>query len=288
MISNAQSEALYNYARELRQCDVLVDPMASDNWAQCLEEIPADELPKVQLEHEYFAKKSDKAPILVRVPLKHFDVLDTLAGLAAEQATGPSRQTRSICGFVQSDLAQKDLARRLEANLSLRVGTQKVYFRYFDPRVMHHLPALLAPNALDWRGVSSWGYFNWEGEWSVRPMPQQGTGRQRCTLLRLTEEQWRPFAAIEHFNATVAAFLAAGLPCPCSETERLCRTVGATLALGIAEPEDVATYLLRSRQLGFPIAQHPRWSDAQKLLRKGVPLADALNAVELRPPDNPH
>lgn len=279
MLTDAQSEALYNYAREARQCDVMVDPTAGEEWADCLKNIPVHELSRIQLEHEYYAKVSEQAPVVVRVPLKHFDVLDALAGLAAEQATDPTHQTRSVCAFIQSELPLDQLARRLETNLSLRVGGQKIYFRYFDPRVMHHLPTLLAPNALDLRGISGWGYFTWNGEWVVHTPPADATGRYPGTVLRLTEEQWRPFEAIEHFNATVAAFVGAGLPCPCGETDRLRRTVSATRALGIAEPEDVATYLLRSRQLGYPIAQHPRWSDAHKLLSKGVPLPDALDAI---------
>lgn len=284
MVTDAQSEALYNYAREFHHCDVVVDPLAGQEWRDCLQDLADGEVVQVSLDHEFFGKNSDQAPAILRVPLAQFDVLDALAGIAREQATDPTRQTRSVCGFIRSERPLADVARELAGPLSLRVGRQRRYFRYFDPRVMHHLPALIATDRLGLRGIAAWGYFTWEGEWAVQELSADSNGRMPGTAVRLTGEEWRPFAAIEHFNATVAAFLGAGLSWPCRETERLRKTVMATLELGITEPEDVATYLLRSRRLGFPIAQHPQWNNALDLLAKGVPLADALDGIGLAVP----
>jgi hypothetical protein len=284
MLTHAQSEALYNYARELRQCDVVIDPTAGEEWADYLRDFPASELPRAQLRHEYFGKDSEKAPLVLRVPLGHFDVLDALAGLAKDQATNPASQTRSVCGFIRSELPLDNLARRLEKNLSLRVVAQKIYFRYFDPRVMHHIPAQLASEALALHGVSSWGYFTWDGEWRTHAFPEGAPALHFSAVVRMSQEQWRPFETVEHFNATVSAFLRAGILWPSTETHRLRQMVATTLALGITEPQDVATYLLRSRQLEFPLAQDPRWSGVREFLDAGAPLAEVLDGLGLRAP----
>lgn len=277
MTAALHSSMLYNFCRQLQQCDVMVDPYGDETWAECLSNVPVDELPRVQLRHPIFDKNSPEAPWLIRVPLKHLEVLEKLGVRALEEAVDPTRQIRSVCGFIQSELPLERLARLLESQLTVKVGQRKVYFRYFDPRVMHHLPALLPPDRLALNALTAWGYFTWEGNWAEHAFAGIAKDQFQNRALSLTNEEWLPFAAIEHFNATVSAFKKAELLCPVSETDRLRRTVLATLALGISEPRDVACYLVRSRQWGRPVSQHPDWAVIQNLLRDGVPLADVLD-----------
>lgn len=284
MIPRAHCEALYNFARESgRQCHVLVDPLAGDDWRQCLTTIPKEDLSIAHLQHEFFAKGASEAPTILRFPLKHIEILETLADMARAEATDPTHQTRAVCGFLRTELSFDQLASQLQKNLTVRVESQRMYFRYFDPRVIHHLPELLDPNTFGMCGISAWAYFAWEGEWMVHSFAEDIKDRHPWMSLRLTDEQWRPFAAIEHFNATVSAFVRAGIPWPTSETTRLRQTVMATMSLGIAEPHDVATYLLKSRQSGFPLAQHPRWNDALALIRDGASLAESLDGLSICP-----
>jgi hypothetical protein len=229
------------------------------------------------LRHEFYAAESDQAPLLVRLPLKHFDALDGLAGIAHREATDPACKTRSVCAFIQSALTRDQLARVIERNLTVRVGAQKRFLRAFDPRVMHHLPALLPPGALDMRGIASWHYFPWDGEWARAAFAE--SDRIPSRPIRLGEEEYRPLTVLEYFNATLRAFLQAGFPWPVAETERLRQTVRATMDIGLAKPADVATYLLRARQWRMPPGQHPRWPEAAALVIAGVPLADALDAI---------
>lgn len=282
MITDAHSETLYNYAREFRQCHVVVDPLAGEEWQDHVRESPADQLQVASVRHEYFGKNLESAPRVLCVPIRHFDVLESLAGLARVEATDPARKTRSVCGFVAAGLSAEDVARQLAANLTIRVGTQKIYFRCFDPRVMHHLPALLPAGALALAGISSWAYFNWDGAWAVHAFASDPNPRFPGMPIRLTEDQWRPFESLAALSASVVAFKRAGVSCPCSESDSLRQAVANAMVVGLVEPEDIATYLVRSRQSAFPLAQHPRWSEALALVRSGASLAEALAGLDVQ------
>lgn len=276
MITDAQSEALYNRAREFGHCDIVIEPLAGDEWVTCFAGA-GNGLEQGHLRHEFYAAESDQAPLLIRLPLKHFDVLDSLAGIARREAMDPTCKTRSVCAFIQSALTRDQLARVIERNLTVWVGVQKRFLRAFDPRVMHHLPALLPPGALDMRGIASWHYFPWDGEWARAVSAE--CGRIPSTPIRLTEEAYRALATLEHFNAAVRACLQAGLPWPVTDTDRLRQAVRAAVDIGLAKPSDVATYLLRARQWRMPPGQHPRWPEAAELVATGVPLVDALEVI---------
>lgn len=278
-----QSGMLYNFSRQLQQCDVLVDPYGDETWAEPLGDPSINDLPRVQLRHVLFNENAPEAPWLLRIPFKHADVLEKLGGRAFEEAVDPGRQIRSVCGFIQSELPLERLARILERQLTVNVGPRKMFFRYFDPRVMHHLPALLPPERVALNALMAWGYFTWEGKWAVHPFAGDTKDRGLNSALNLTKAEWQPFAAIEHFNATVNAFRNAGLACPVEETDSLRRAVLSTLALGVSEPRDVACYLVRSRQIGLPVSQHPDWAEIQNLLRNGIPLADVLDGLPTCP-----
>lgn len=128
-------------------------------------------------------------------------------------------------------------------------------------------------------GVRAWGYFDWEGEWSVLSF---NGSTQHSRPIELSQDEWRSLQDIEHFNATVAGFKRAGLACLCSETDRLWQAVQQVVGLGISEPEDVATYLVRSQQIGIPLVLHPRWSEVWALLVRGIPLSAVLDGLGLQ------
>lgn len=278
-MNDAQSQALYNHARAHRGCHVVIDPLAGNAWADCLRDVPTEDLPTVAARHEYFGTNTEAAPKVLHVPLHHFDLLDALARLARTEATDPAYQTRSVCGMLASELAPQELARRLAANLTIRVGPRKLYFRFFDPRVMYHLAALLPSGMLDLRGIAFWAYFDWEGGWVIQSFAAQENRQSSLTPMVLTEDQWRPFEALAAVSASVAAFKQAGIAYPCADAAQLRLAAADAMALGLREHADVATYLLHSRKAASPLTQHQRWKEALALVQSGASLAEALDGL---------
>lgn len=274
----AASETLYALSREQGYCDVLFDPIAVHGVVDKIA-IDATLAPRHWLKDELFDESPTLAPCLVRLPLTHWDEVDVLLKQAQEEATDPECNVRSVCGFLISKADSKTLSNTLSRALDIRVQARKMYFRYFDPRTMHHLGRLLSVSELGnlLRGVTQWCHFAWDGQLSVHVIPTP----EHLALppLRLTSQQWQAFEAIEHFNAVQHTFAQLELPFTPQDTRLWFRCVQDAMALGISKPTDTAHYLACTRGHGQAVNQHPRWPEVLAMLRSDVPLATALEQL---------
>ena len=269
-------EQLYNQCRESGHCHVLLDPQAGAPFSDHIAALDKDLAPRIHLRDPLFAETPEDAPLLLTLPVSELPFIEALATQAQQEAVDLSSSTRSICGFLQSPLSVKQLAQRLTRALDLKVNSAGIYFRYFDPRVFHHIPRLL-PQATFGRmlqGVSSWSYFLWDGALAVEDIPASSV--LNADSLRLGSEQWQAFQTIEHFNATQRLFAQRRLPFEPNQTAEIFEQVNAARALGFTSPDDTAYYLACSHQALAPLSQHAAWPDVMALLKQDVPLREAL------------
>lgn len=276
-----QSAIFYNFVRAQGHCDVLLDPLAQPPCLDRIDALCADIAPRQHLRDPFFDERPTSAPLLVRLPLSEMALLDELMAHAFEQATSASDPLRGVCGFLRSTLPHAVLAARLSRSLNLQVGPSKIYFRFFDPRIVHHMPRLLPPalHAETLCGVTHWAYPSWEGTIEIQQVPHRDPhSRAPSGALRMQPDLWRRFGAIEHFNAVVRTFLQHELPCPVADTAMLFAQVEAALATGLTEANDVGYYLACCKSLDEQVSRHEAWPAVLTLVRAEVPLADALRA----------
>lgn len=267
---------LYIQSRESGYCDVLLDPLAGFPLKDQIEALDERVAPRTYLADPLFKESPQDAPFLLRVPVGEWSLLEAFVAVAQQEAILPGNTLRSVCGFLQSPLSMAQLAKSLTRALDLRVESRGMYFRYFDPRIFHHLPRLLPSHRLGslLTGVTRWSYCIWDGSMVMQDIP---AGPSIATWrVQLTQQQWQAFEAIEHFNATQKLFLQCGLPFIPAQIAALFAQVQTAIASGLRTPTDVAYYLACCQQNVSPLAQHPAWSEVLTLVQAEVPLADAL------------
>lgn len=276
MLLQTTVEQLYKQCRESGHCYVLLDPQAGSPFSEQIAALDEKLAPRVHLRDPMFAGAPQEAPMLLRLPSSELALLEALAAHARQEATNPTNPLRSVCGFFQSTEPDASVASRLAWALNLKVDRQGIYFRYFDPRIFHHLFRLLPADSLGHllRGISTWSYFVWDGSFAVQEIPESNSPRP--IDLRLTSKQWQAFETIEHFNATQRLFAKQGLPFEPALTAELFAQVHAARALGLSIPDDTAHYMACSHHAAAPLSQHLAWPDVLMLLKQEVPLAEAL------------
>lgn len=288
MNSHAAIEQLYNQCRGAGHSYVLLDPQAGTPFDDRIAALDADTAPHVFLCDALFADAPQQAPMLVRLPGSELTLLEAMAACAHREATDIPSGPRTVCAFIQSQLPIAQLAARLAWALNLKVDNGGgVYFRYFDPRVFHHLRHLLPDDTRGHvlSGVDTWSCLLWDGSFAVQHAPVAALSRPR--QLRLPLKEWQRFETVEHFNATQRLFAELGLDFLPAQTTQLFEEVhAARTLLGRPTAEDTAHYLACSRQRGAAPAEHPAWPDVVELLAQDVPLAEALQQlcdITLRP-----
>ena len=272
-------ERLYNEFREAGHWHVLLDPQAGSPLDDEIAALDSKLASRFHLPDPLFADAPDQAPLLLSLPLSELPLVEALAAHAQQEAMDPDATTRSVCAFIKSDLPVAQLTRQLADALDLKVERRAVYFRYFDPRVFHHVPRLLPSKqfAEMLHGMSSWSYFLWDGSLAVQEIPK--SEGSRLMSLRLTSEQWQPFEAVEHFSAAQRLFAKHGLPFEPKQTEDMFRKVQAAMSSGLVSPADTAYYVACSLQASQSLSLHSSWPDVLALLQQEVPLAEALEQL---------
>lgn len=272
-------ERLYNEFREAGHCHVLIDPQAGSPFEDEIAALDCKLAPRFNLPDPVFADAPEQGPLLLSLPLSELPLVEALAAHAQQEAMDPDATTRSVCAFVKSDLPVAQLTRRLADALDLKVERRAVYFRYFDPRVFHHLPRLLPSKQYGemLHGISSWSYFLWDGSLSVQKIPRSEGAR--LMGVRLTSEQWQPFEAVEHFNAAQRMCAKHGLPFEPKQTEDMFRKIQAAMVSGLVSPADTAYYVACNLQASESLSLHSSWPDVLAVLQQEVPLAEALQQL---------
>lgn len=280
MWTDEVASAVWTCASGRSHCDVLVDPEADAHVREWLHEGPgASAAVEASLLDPLFADAPERAPFVLRVPKEEFPLLERLAERACEEALAGLDQPRCVCGFIFTRLPLMQLRTTLTQALAITVEQTRYYFRYFDPRVFHHLMRLLCPEQLAMllHGIDRWGFFLWDGRFVVHDVRHPGSrGLMPSSGFRLPLRMWRLLAAVEHFNATVALLARHRKPCAPPETERLFSDVCEALGAGLAQPHDVAEFVLWKQKHATTPSALPEWPRLCEQVRAGVPLSELL------------
>ena len=229
----------------------------------------------------YFGEAIERTPLLVKLTMAQLPLLDQAALVAAETALDPAMPPPNVCAWMCADVSTERLAGQLRTHLNLHMEGRKksVYFCYFDPWVMQHLPRVLASTQLArlLGHASLWALPGRNGELLELAKPEEPMALHGG--LRLNIEQARALERIDPLNASLRVLLAQGHRVPQTDNARLDALIVQAQHLGLEEPDDQATYvaLAYAWTAGHAaLAADERVMRGIELARAGLPLADYL------------
>lgn len=168
-------EAFFRQLKPYAHCDVLIDRAVAESLYIDVPQLDDEVLEKQALYDRIFTGRLDETPLLVRIPRDQLGLLDQLLAYAIKEVN-TQKQTRSVCGFL---LGVTDSLVMLGVHLSTHLdpqveGTNGVFFRYFDPRVVQLLPRWLTQQQMHnlLRPMEAWVSINWQGEQHTQQRPQ--------------------------------------------------------------------------------------------------------------------
>jgi hypothetical protein len=276
MASLELSNALYSAIRHCPHVDVLIDPLANEEWRE-LEAAVGSEADRVCiLKDKAFEARPTQAPTLLRIPLSQYEAVESWLTLAEREASGAELEARLVCAFVASDLPLADLSEQLSSRLTAQAVSRAMYFRYFDPRVRRHLPRLLTPEQWAYLLPGQIRWFHVERGSELVTGEAKTGGPHPAHALRFDADQWFAVETIEHFNVTLQALNQRDIHAPVSKMEALFERVMAARRCGLREPRDVAHYVLASILLGEELKTKLPWEQVLDALSGGSKLSELL------------
>lgn len=274
---HSPQELLYRYLRDQQYCDVLIDRMAGFPFQEEIEALDERVAPRCALADPIFDDAPAQAPLLVRLPATELPLIEQILAQAIADASNPSVQTRPICAFVFSQADPSRLAAQLTRSLNVRVeGRGAIYFRFFDPRVAHHLARILTPGQLGgiFPGIRHWAYVDPAGRLRIADHAAAPAGLFAPTL---TSAQWQALERIESFNLAVRLLRQAGHALDDTTEQTIHRALQAAHAAGLVSSADQATYAAWSVVHGDAFRLRPGLEASIGMATdNGIPLADVL------------
>jgi Domain of unknown function (DUF4123) len=258
------SERLYNVAQGHAHVYVLLDRHSENPLQEELAVLPDADAVCLPLLDELFENNPTQSPLLLclqRGRVEHAEVLERSIALALKQALDPSA-SRSVCAWLVSDAepkrVQNALTQRLDAHWP---GGQRMYFRYFDPRVMPRLMQVLsaAEQAQLFGPVKTWCQLGRSGQWLAFAPSAQAAADMLPLLgrMRLNESTAQAVDRIELVSLTLAALRKQGSAPDQTQDIKIDRAVQAAHTQGIITPEDTVAYAWRAVLWGSAFTAHP-------------------------------
>lgn len=262
-------EALYLLARQYKRTFLLLDCFGGNPLAEAIETTEAPPAASLPLDDPMFEDDLGSAPLLIETlhdQPAHQPLLARSIELAQYQATDGG--ARSVCAWLFSDLPLERLRGALRQRLDARYPDGRIYFRYFDPRVMARLAQMLAPGgAGDMPGaadssftdllgpVVSWCQLDRDGNFlrfdNPLPSAQFDPGQ-----MRFGSDSAAAIERIVQVNLTVRALQQRGLPCPRTQDEALDAHLVRAREMGITDAEDQVAYAWRAQHAGPSFSAH--------------------------------
>ena len=261
-------EALYLLAREYKRTYLLLDCFGGNPLA---EEIAAAEAPaaaSLPLDDPMFEDDLGSAPLLIEIlhdQPAHQPLLARSIDLAQYQTLNGGM--RSVCAWLFSDLTLVRLRSALRQRLDVRYPDGRIYFRYFDPRVMSRLAQILAPGAADMPAgaessfsdllgpVASWCQLDRDGSFLRLDNPAHGMQSGRGHL-HFNSDSAAAIERIGQLNLVVGALQQRGLPCARAQDDALDSHLVSARQMGITNAEDQIAFAWRAHHTGLPFSTH--------------------------------
>ena len=271
-------EILYRQLRVQRQCDVLIDRMASADldetlagWSHTGESIA--------LCDPLFDAMPDSSPLLLRLPFADLQLIEYLLERAqTEAATGSP--ARSVCAFIFTAAPLTRLAKHLSAHLNAQMeGFGAIYFRYFDPRVWPHVQRIATPGQRHrlFGDIDMWLSMDWSGQLqTVTPPVLPNVDQPDSALAQpsYSAAQWQQIERIETVNLSLQRLKQTGVELPrLAHADEIVATAARLLEL----QADQVTYSVHALMHGTTFTGHKHLPELLKLAREhDIPLADVF------------
>ncbi|QWF19580.1 DUF4123 domain-containing protein [Lysobacter capsici] len=178
-------------------------------------------------------------------------LLDHSCVLAFDQALG-NADVRSLCGWFASDLPAVQLKRLFAAQMRRTAGSGPWMFRFFDPRVMRHLPAVFAGQGAV-AGVEQWWFVDHRGQTQA----VQGI-HEPTAAIPINAEQQLKLDRIGVLNQAFSQWRESAEP-PRDAFARLDQAAAKAQALGfsIEDEADCVAFMLHRCLVHARIEEHP-------------------------------
>lgn len=166
---------------------------------------------------------------------------------------------RSICGWIVEPGDCRALAHRLgKAALVFRPEREFWPLRYWDPRVIGHLPRVLAPDQYAALRPSLGNWWSIGGGGRLAPLPAANSAHTQKLPLRFDVPQWRALERIGQVNEVMRIVAAGGI----APTQELARRIDESFQRaehhGFFADEDLRAFALCAL-IGHPrFDEHPR------------------------------
>lgn len=289
-------EALQGLARKYGRTILLLDPFAGSHLQQEIEELTSPPAHHLVLGDPIFKDDPQSAPLLVELlddEATHQDLLAQSITRAREQVCN-SAGPHSVCGWVFTDVPLARLQRALRLRLDARYPQgERIYLRYFDPRVMPRLAELLGPptgrpappfsDLAQLLGpVRTWCHLDREGLLQRHENPQP-SNQANDAYLRFDETTAAAIDRIEVINLTARALIQRAIPCRQSDDAVIDTHLVEAQRLGLHAADDLVAYGWRALHYGAPFTSQPILPGLIKqAMTHGIPF-DALLEERLPP-----
>lgn len=272
-------ERLYALMREHGSAYVLVDRYERTADVEALEQMAAQAgATWFALTDELFKPAPERAPALLQLlhdRLGDAELLDRSIELAfGELERGGA--LRCVCGwlFLPDDVprTRSAMSRRLDAHYP----GQRIYLRYFDPRVLPQLVRLLGPQAgADLLApVTTWCLLARDGEWCRFDTPAStlpGPSLHFDAMASMAIDR------IQRVNEAADELARWGLDAGHERDEALDRALQEAARLGLSEAQDQVCYAAFACAHGPRFTAHPQLPRWLALARQaGLPLGAVL------------
>jgi hypothetical protein len=263
-------EALAVLSRQYGRTVMLLDPFAGNHLLPAIDALTSPPARCLKLDDPIFKSDLQNAPLLVELlsdEPTHQDLLAQSILRAQEQVRNPGGP-HHVCAWLFTDVPLKRLQRALRQRLDASYPKgERIYLRYFDPRVMPRLSVLLG-SSTDRSSptystlsqllgpVRTWCHLNREGGLQRHDNPQPNDD-VFCARLRFDEPLAAAINRIEAINVTARALIQRALPCKQSDDAVIDTHLVQAQSLGLHEADDLVAYAWRATQYGAAFTSQP-------------------------------
>lgn len=277
-------EVIYNLGREFGRTILLIDRFDSNPLSEAFDNLACPAL-SLSLDDPIFEDEPTRAPLIIElrqdIPC-HIDLLEKSVELALEQSVH-GYQAPQICAWLYTTASLERMQSEMRKKLDVCYpGGKRIYFRFFDPRVMHHL-ARIFPH-VDFENGQQSSFSELLGAIQIwcqisragTPMlfrSNNARGISKIKGLRIDKRTADAIDRIALVNRVVKELALMGKACRQDDDHSIDGMVLDSEKFGIIDVEDKVAYAWRAWFYKKEFTQQPDLkSRIEKALSQGLPL----------------
>lgn len=284
------NEALFTLIKEWGSVHLIFDRLNGLDIQEALDALNPEPAHVAVLDDPYYGDALHRAPLLVRLEQRHLEFIDLTIEQAQKHARSPELTLGSLQGWFFTDCELPSLKTHLKAQMNAFAPipgrsalTPNLLLRYFDPRLLPRLCAVLTPEqrAHLFGPIKAWVIADHDGTALTLRGSPDGIN-PHVNGLSLDATTFQVLARITPLYDVLRRLARQGQPLPRSLDERIDHWLVRAQGLGLKAPDDQAAYALAALQWPEergPILNHPGMQQAiAHVQTHGSALADAMAA----------